>query len=104
MQVFSNLLGNASKFAHAGRKPQVEIGSKSNPPLVRIFVQDQGIGIAADQHEKIFEIFQQVEKSQEGTGIGLAIVKKSIERMNGRVGVESALGNGSTFWIELKPA
>ena len=102
MQVFSNLLGNAIKFARVGLKPQIKLFTEANPPIVRIFVRDEGIGIAADQHEKIFEIFQQVEKNKEGTGIGLAIVKKSIERMNGKVGIESTLGNGSTFWIELK--
>ena len=104
MQVLSNLMGNAVKFVRPGMKPQIKIWSETRSPLARLFVKDQGIGIAADQHQKIFNIFQQVEKSEEGTGIGLAIVKKSVERMNGNVGVDSTLGHGSTFWIELKPA
>jgi signal transduction histidine kinase len=65
-------------------------------------VEDNGIGIAPDQQEKIFHIFQQVEPGFEGTGIGLAIVRKAVERMGGKVGVISELGQGSTFWIELK--
>ena len=68
---------------------------------MRLFVKDNGIGIALDQQEKIFEIFQQVEKAPDSTGIGLAIVKKAIERMGGIVGVQSEPGHGSTFWIEL---
>jgi PAS domain S-box-containing protein len=104
MQVFSNLMGNAVKFTRPGMKPRIKLWSESRQSLVRIFVQDEGIGIAPDQHEKIFNIFQQVAKSEEGTGIGLAIVKKSVERMNGSVGVVSALGEGCVFWIELKPA
>ena len=104
MQVLSNLLGNAVKFARAGIKPQIKIWAETRPPLVRLLVKDEGIGIAPDQHQKIFNIFQQVEKIEDGTGIGLAIVKKSVERMNGNVGVDSTLGHGSTFWIELKPA
>jgi signal transduction histidine kinase len=65
-------------------------------------VQDNGIGIAPDQHERIFGIFQRINKSAPGTGIGLAIVKKATERMGGRVGVQSAPRKGSTFWIELQ--
>jgi PAS domain S-box-containing protein len=104
MQVLSNLMGNAVKFTRTGMKPQIQIWAEARTSMVRVLVRDNGIGIASDQHEKIFNIFQQVEKNDEGTGIGLAIVKKSVERMEGKVGVESSLGHGSTFWIELKPA
>jgi signal transduction histidine kinase/HAMP domain-containing protein len=102
-QVFSNLIGNAIKFVPAGTRPRVEILAEPRGSRVRIGVKDNGIGIAPSQHEKIFEIFQQVEKGKgyEGTGIGLAIVKKALERMGGAVAVESELGRGSTFWIEL---
>ena len=62
------------------------------------------IGIATDQQQKIFEMFQRVEMSFEGTGIGLAIVKKAVERMGGKVGVESEVEKGSTFWVELQRA
>ena len=101
MQIFSNLLGNAVKFVAPGVKPRIRIWAEPAESRVRIFLQDNGIGIAADQHAKIFEIFQQVEKGFEGTGIGLAIVRKAVERMGGAVGVISELGQGSTFWIEL---
>lgn len=103
-QVFSNLLGNAVKFVHEGKKPVIRIWAESSNGRVRIFVRDDGIGIAPDQHQKIFEVFQQAETGYGGTGIGLAIVKKAIERMAGRVGVESAEGSGSTFWIEVPHA
>ena len=69
-------------------------------------VEDNGIGIAPDAHEAIFEMFQRLNSSTayEGTGIGLAIVRKAAERMGGRVGVESTLGSGSRFWLELPKA
>jgi len=71
---------------------------------VRIWIEDNGIGIPAHAHEKIFGMFQRMHGQQEypGTGIGLTIVRKAMERMGGRVGVESELGNGSRFWIELE--
>jgi signal transduction histidine kinase/HAMP domain-containing protein len=105
-QVFSNLIGNAVKFVAPTVRPRIEIRAEAKDARVRILVQDNGIGIAPGQHEKIFEIFQQVEKGKgyEGTGIGLAIVKKAIERIGGTVGVHSELGRGSTFWIELAAA
>jgi len=114
-QVFSNLLGNAVKFVNSGVRPQVKVWAESAPsgalggwqrqrPYVRLLVQDNGIGIASDQQEKIFAIFQRIDRNYEGTGIGLAIVKKAIERMGGSVGVESQPGQGSTFWIDLPQA
>jgi len=113
-QVFSNLLGNAVKFVGAGVRPHVRVWaqqvdtspdrngeSKTKSRFVRIFIQDNGIGIAADQHEKIFGMFQRASKGYEGTGIGLTIVRKAVERMGGEVGLESGPGRGSTFWVEL---
>jgi PAS domain S-box-containing protein len=113
-QVFSNLLGNAVKFVGAGVRPHVRVWaqerdtsldrkseSRASFQFVRIFIQDNGIGIAADQHEKIFGMFQRASKSYEGTGIGLAIVRKAVERMGGKVGLDSRPGQGSTFWVEL---
>jgi PAS domain S-box-containing protein len=100
-QVFSNLLGNAVKFVAPGVEPKIEIWAEPEGSRVRLFVKDNGIGIEADQQQKIFDMFQQVEKVPDSTGIGLAIVKKAIERMGGMVGVQSELGHGSTFWVEL---
>jgi PAS domain S-box-containing protein len=102
-QVFSNLLGNAVKFVARGVTPHVKVWTESaSDQKVRIYIQDNGIGIPADQHERIFGIFQRVEKSYEGTGIGLAIVQKAANRMGGSVGLKSEQGLGSTFWVELK--
>jgi len=103
-QIFSNLIGNAVKFVPAGVKPQVRVWAEQRASHVRLFVKDNGLGIEPDQHEKIFAIFQQVSKDFEGTGIGLAIVKKAIERMGGKVGLQSELDQGSTFWIEIAAA
>lgn len=103
-QCLSNLLGNAVKFVEAGRTPRVQIWAESNKERVRLFFKDNGIGIKADHQEKIFQIFQRLETSYEGTGVGLAIVKKAAERMGGKVGVQSEPGNGSTFWLELPAA
>jgi PAS domain S-box-containing protein len=71
---------------------------------VRIWFEDQGIGIEKQYHDKIWQMFQQLNKSYEGTGIGLALVRKVVDRMSGKVGVESEPGHGSRFWIELKRA
>ena len=103
-QCISNLLGNAVKFVVPGATPRVRVWAEMRDSRVRLFFQDNGIGIEKEEHEKIFEIFQQLNKSYEGTGIGLAIVKKAIARMGGRVGLESEPGQGSTFWLELTPA
>ncbi len=104
MQIFSNLMGNAVKFVAPGVKPSIQIGSEARGSIVCLHVQDNGIGIAEDQHEKIFQIFQQVERGGEGTGIGLAIVRKAVERMGGKISLESQLGKGSTFQVELRRA
>ncbi|HEY3913086.1 MAG TPA: ATP-binding protein [Verrucomicrobiae bacterium] len=102
LQCLSNLLSNAVKFTPPGTKAQIRIWAESQDSLVRLFVKDNGIGIDPEHHQRIFNIFEQINRNGGGTGIGLAIVKKSMERMGGRVGVESTFGNGSTFWIELR--
>ena len=103
-QIFSNLMGNAAKFVKPGVKPRIRVWAEPDPQRVRFFIQDNGIGIAPEQHEKIFGIFQQGNKGYEGTGIGLAIVKKAVERMSGQIGIQSAPGSGSTFWFEIQRA
>lgn len=102
-QCVSNLLGNAVKFVPAGVVPRIRIRTERAGPRIRLWFEDNGIGIAPDHHERIFEIFGRVHSDQEyeGTGIGLAIVRQAVDRMHGRVGVVSELGRGSAFWLEL---
>jgi PAS domain S-box-containing protein len=73
-------------------------------PVIRLWVEDNGIGIAAEHQKRIFRVFERLHgiESYPGTGIGLAIVKKGVDRMGGQVGVESQLGQGSRFWIQLR--
>jgi PAS domain S-box-containing protein len=106
MQICSNLLGNAVKFAYPGTTPLVRVWSHQHHGRVRIWIADNGIGIEPKNHERIFQMFERVNspKDYEGTGIGLAIVKKAVERMGGQVGVESELGSGARFWFELRGA
>jgi signal transduction histidine kinase len=105
-QVLMNLIGNAIKFTRPGERPRVTIAAQEYGNLVRIAVTDNGIGIAPEYQQQIFKMFERLHSASEypGTGIGLAIAQKATERMNGRVGVESASGEGSTFWIELPKA
>lgn len=102
-QVLSNLLSNAVKFVPPERTPEVRVYAEPHGGRVRILIQDNGIGIVPRDRERIFNIFERVHAQQdyEGTGIGLSIVRKAIERMGGRVGLESTPGQGSCFWFEL---
>jgi len=103
-QCFSNLLDNGVKFAAKGTKPQIEIWSESTGGIARLYFKDSGIGMPSHHLERIFDIFHRVGRDNEGTGIGLAIVRKSAEKMGGTVGVKSDLGKGSLFWLDLKTA
>jgi signal transduction histidine kinase len=101
-QVLANLLGNALKFVAPHTIPDVRLWAETHDGKVRCWVEDNGIGIPAEYHERIFEAFARLnEQDFEGTGIGLSIVRKGIERMCGRVGLESKPGSGSRFWFEL---
>ena len=103
-QCFSNLLSNAIKFMLPGNDPRIKIWAEPVDKDIRIWFQDNGIGVDPSNQARIFNIFERVHSSHEfeGTGIGLAIVRKNIERMGGSVGVESDPGGGSQFWIQLK--
>ena len=105
IQCFSNLLGNAVKFMPEGRTPNIEVRATLTHGRRRVFVKDNGIGIDPIDQARIFGMFERAAgKKIPGTGIGLAIVRKAVERMGGTVGVVSTLGAGSEFWIELEDA
>jgi PAS domain S-box-containing protein len=106
VQVMANLIGNAIKFVAVSVQPQVSVFAEINQSWVRLWVVDNGIGMAANHHRRIFRVFERLHgvETYPGTGIGLAIVQKGIERMGGQVGVESQLGSGSQFWIALPRA
>ncbi len=101
-QCFSNLLGNAVKFVAPGTRSRVRIWSETGPTSAKIWIQDNGIGIPAHAQKRLFGMFQKLDNEYEGTGIGLAIVRKVVERMGGLVGVESEPGKGSRFWVKLR--
>jgi PAS domain S-box-containing protein len=104
-QALANLLSNALKFVESGNRPQVRLWAEDRGDCVRVWMQDNGIGIPVDQHERIFRVFERSHGARYvGTGIGLSIVRKGLERMNGKVGLESEPGKGSRFWIELPKA
>lgn len=105
-QVLANLLNNALRFVPRNISPEVSFWSEdAGSGHVRVSLKDNGIGIAPEHHERIFRLFERVETLNEpGTGVGLSIVRKGVERMRGKVGLESAPGQGSRFWIELTKA
>jgi signal transduction histidine kinase len=130
-QCFSNLLGNAIKFVAPGTRPQVRVWAEQQKaegrrqeadsattdnrrpaisntppslPSVRLWFGDNGVGIPKEAQERIFKMFQRLDKSYDGTGVGLTVVRKAVEKMGGRVGLESEPGRGSRFWVELKAA
>jgi signal transduction histidine kinase len=103
-QVFSNLIANAVKYLGDTAHPAVEIGRVDRGAGPELFVRDNGIGIAPAYHTRIFEAFQRLKEiPAEGTGVGLAIVKKVVETAGGRVWVESAAGQGATFFVTWPP-
>jgi signal transduction histidine kinase len=102
-QILANLIGNAIKFVAAGVAPRVRLWTESLDSTLRIWVEDNGIGIPPEYRERIFGVFERLNPTEDfpGTGIGLAIVRKAAGRMGGKAGMESKPGGGSRFWVEL---
>jgi signal transduction histidine kinase len=105
-QILLNLINNGLKFYPAGETPRVQVNAQREGKNVVVSIRDQGIGIAPQHQERIFQVFERLHTTDAypGTGIGLAIVKRGITRMGGTVRVESAPGKGSTFYISLPAA
>ena len=101
--VLRNLLANAIKYVAPDVEPRVAVSADTINQSQRIRVHDNGIGVAPENQERIFQPFVRLHGVEEypGTGLGLSAVRKAVELMNGKIGVESEPGNGSTFWIEL---
>ena len=102
-QSLRNYLDNAIKFTRKIEQPRIEVGSKENGENCLLWVRDNGIGFDMKHHDRIFDIFQRINGAEEypGTGIGLAIVRKAMERMGGRAWAESEPGHGATFYLEI---
>jgi signal transduction histidine kinase len=102
-QSLRNYLDNAVKFTSKVSEPRIEIGTEETAEHHLIWVRDNGVGFDMKYHDRIFNIFQRLDSGEEypGTGIGLAIVRKAMERMGGRAWAESEAGHGATFYLEI---
>ncbi len=102
-QALRNVLNNALKFTREVGEPRIEIGGREDPDTCLLWVRDNGIGFDMTYHDRIFEIFQRLHREEDypGTGVGLAIVRRAMARMGGRVWAESEPGAGATFYLEI---
>jgi len=102
LEVFQNLIDNSIKFMGAQEAPCIEIGARREDGEIQCFVRDNGIGIAREYQHRVFDLFDRLDAKIDGTGVGLALVKRIIEVHGGRIWVESeGDGQGSTFWFTL---
>jgi PAS domain S-box-containing protein len=101
--VLRNLLDNALKFSRPDTPPLITITAETGEQSLILAIQDNGIGFDMQFHDRIFEIFQRLQRAEDypGTGIGLAIVRKAMQRMGGRIWAQSVRGEGTTFFVEL---
>lgn len=101
--VLRNLIGNAIKFSARSAQPRVQVGARSENGRCILWVRDNGVGFDMQYHDRVFGIFQRLHRTEDyaGTGVGLALVTKAVQRMGGRVWAESAPGAGATFFLDL---
>jgi signal transduction histidine kinase len=102
--VLLNLLSNAVKYARPDVPPVIEVSAERRDTSWRISVQDNGIGIPTAEHDRVFGLFMRVETSVDGSGIGLATVKRIVEAHGGRIGISPVDGPGTTVWFEMPHA
>jgi signal transduction histidine kinase len=101
-ELYENLIGNAARFMGDQPQPQIEVGTRESDEETIFYVRDNGIGIEAQYQDQIFGLFEKLDPTSEGTGIGLAIVRRIVETHGGRIWVESeGAGHGSTFCFTL---
>ncbi|MGI9541750.1 MAG: sensor histidine kinase, partial [Cyclobacteriaceae bacterium] len=98
--IFNNLISNSIRY-HNGKQPKVEVSVRSNRDTANILVKDNGIGIASEHLKKVFKMFYRATETNPGSGLGLYIVKESIEKLNGSVRIDSQEGNGTEVLIEI---
>jgi PAS domain S-box-containing protein len=101
-EVYQNLIENASKFMGNQSDPHIEIGVRRDDVQPIFYVRDNGVGIAKEYQEMIFGLFDKLDQHSDGTGIGLALIKRIIELHGGRIWVESEPGQGATFYFTCK--
>jgi len=101
VEVLVNLIENSVKYTGDQELPEIEIGSRNDGEETVFFVKDNGMGIDPEEHEKVFGLFYRVDRKSEGTGVGLAIVKRIIEVHRGRIWIESELGKGCAVCFTL---
>jgi PAS domain S-box-containing protein len=102
--VLRNMFDNALKFSRDARPPTIQIGARAEADKVILWIRDNGIGFNMKFHDRIFDIFNRLQRSEDypGTGVGLALVRKAVQRMGGRVWADSTPGQGATFFLELR--
>jgi signal transduction histidine kinase len=104
-QIFSNLFQNAINYRRKDVPLVLKVSSQQENDNVVVSVSDNGIGIAPEHHEKVFQAFSRLHGREiPGTGLGLATVKKAVERLGGKIWIESKVGQGTTFFIRLRAA